>query len=393
MTEQEESASSSGPVGRFESSPEPGVINLGIGQPSPDLLPLDLVNDASKRFFAQAKPSELNYGPLAGDESYLESLSRLLEMEYGKPASPDCLFLTTGNSHGLDFACSSFTSPGDTVFIEHPTYFLALQILRDRGLRIVPVPVDRDGLDTDRLEIELRRHRPKFLYTIPSYHNPTGSTMSRERRDRVLHLSREYDFLVVADEVYQSLYFEDSPPAAFGTCASQGNVLSLGSFSKILAPAMRVGWVQTDERHRQKLARNGVINSSGSSNRYASHIVRHAIECGSLERHIKRLRSELGRRCAAMNRALYTHVGDLARWQTPQGGYFFWLELDRGIDTGELRARAARYATGFQPGAVFSADRDIFQNCLRLSFAHYAEPDIESGISRLGELVRSECGV
>lgn len=391
MVEPEETASSPDTVVSFESSPDPGVINFGIGQPSSDLLPLDLVRDASDRFFAGAEPSALNYGPLAGDESYLESLSRLLEREYGKAASPDSLFLTTGNSHGLDFACSCFTTPGDTVFIEHPTYFLALRILRDRGLRIVPIPVDGNGLDTDRLELELRRHRPKFLYTIPSYHNPTGCTLSSERRDRLVHLSREQDFLIVADEVYQLLYFNDPPPPALGTCADEGNVLSLGSFSKILAPAMRVGWIQTDERHRQRLAMNGVINSSGSPNHYASHIVRHAIESGSLERHIEGLRRELGRRCSAMDRALSEHIGSRARWHMPQGGYFFWLELDGGIDTAKMRDSAARFATGFQPGAVFSADRDVFQNCLRLSFAHYSVPDIEDGISRLGELVRNVC--
>lgn len=373
----------------FDDAPEPGFINFGVGQPSADLLSVDMIRAASDRFIATAQPFELNYGSKQGDVRYLTAVSDLLESEYGQPAPADCLFLTAGNSQALDFVCNRFTSPGDTVFVEDPSYFLAFQILRDHGLELVGIPVDENGLDVDRLEQELRRHRPSLVYTIPSYHNPTGRTLARERRERLVELSRAHDFVIAADEVYQMLYFGDPPPPAIGTYAQQGNVLSLGSFSKILAPGMRLGWIQTDEKHMQKLLASGVINSGGSFNQYSSHIVRHAMEAGLLSDFIKQLRTSFRSRVAAMDRALRKHVGERATWQVPQGGYFFWLELDDAVDTAKLRRRADEFRTGFQPGDVFSPQPGNFTNFLRLSFAHYNEADIEEGVARLGQLLEN----
>lgn len=371
----------------FDDAPKPGFINFGVGQPSADLLSVELIRAASERFFAVAQPFELNYGSKQGDVRFLAAVSGLLEREYGQPAPADCLFLTAGNSQALDFVCNRFTRPGDTVFVEDPSYFLAFQILRDHGLEIVGIPLDDDGLDVDRLEQALGRHRPKLVYTIPSYHNPTGRTLSRERRERLVALSREHDFVIAADEVYQMLYYGDPPPPAIGTYAGQGNVLSLGSFSKILAPGIRLGWIQTDAEHMQTLLSSGVINSGGSFNHYVSHIARHAMEAGLLSDFIKELRNSFRSRVQTMDRVLREHVGDRARWQVPQGGYFFWLELDGDVDTAKLRERADAYRSGFQPGDVFSVQPDGLRNYLRLSFAHYTEPDIEEGVVRLGKLL------
>jgi len=382
-------ARSAANVVTFDDAPEPGFINFGVGQPSADLLSVDLIRAASDRFIATAQPFELNYGSRQGDVRYLAAVSELLESEYGQPAPADCLFLTAGNSQALDLVCNRFTRPGDTVFVEDPSYFLAFQILRDNGLKVVGIPVDEHGLDVDQLEQQLQHHRPSLLYTIPSYHNPTGRTLSRERRERLVTLSREHDFVIAADEVYQMLFYGDPPPPAIGTYAEQGNVLSLGSFSKILAPGMRLGWIQTDAAHMQTLLASGVINSGGSFNHYSSHIVRHAMEAGLLSGFMRQLRGSFCARVAAMDRALREHVGGRARWQVPQGGYFFWLELDRDVDAAKLRKQADEFRTGFQPGDVFSPEPGNFRNYLRLSFAHYTEPDIEEGVARLGQLLKS----
>lgn len=373
----------------FDDAPKPGYINFGVGQPSADLLSVPLVRAASERFLAGAEPFEFNYGSRQGDPRFLAQLGRFLGEQYGRPAPARCLFQTAGNSQALDFVCNRFTRPGDTVFVEDPSYFLAFSILRDHGLKIVGIPLDEDGLDVDRLEHELERHRPKLVYTIPSYHNPTGRTLSRERRERLVALSREHDFVIAADEVYQMLYYGDPPPPAVGTYAGEGNVLSLGSFSKIMAPAMRLGWIQTNERLMRTLLASGVVNSGGSFNHFSSHVVRHAIESEQLPAFIGELRASYGARVTAMDRALRKHVGDRATWHVPRGGYFFWLGFGEDVDTRKLHARADDFRTGFQPGDVFSPQPGGFRHHLRLSFAHYAEADIEEGIERFGRLLHA----
>lgn len=380
------------PVVTFDDVAAPGHINFGIGQPSPDLLPLELVRAASERFFAQAGPLDLNYGATQGDVRFRKALSSLLEREYGRPAPPATLFLTAGNSQALDFVCSRFTRPGDTVFVEDPSYFLAFQVLRDHGLDIIGIPVDADGMDIEALERELERRQPTLLYTIPSYHNPTGVTMSHERRARLVELSREHDFLVVADEVYQMLWYGDPPPPALGTWAEEGNVLSLGSFSKILAPAMRLGWIQTNAGLMRRLLGSGLVNSGGSLNQFASHVVRHAIEDGLLEELLHRLRHAYGERVQVMDRELRAHAGEFLEWQAPDGGYFFWLRMREPRDTTALKAHVGEFRTGFQPGALFSADGEGLRDYLRLSFAHYTEAEIEEGVSRLAALLRAHAG-
>jgi len=373
----------------FDDAPKAGFINFGVGQPSPDLLRVDLVRQASERFLAEAEPLDLNYGATSGDVRFREALGRLLDEEYGQPTSPDSLFVTGGNSHALDFICSRFAAPGDTVLVEDPSYFLAFQIIRDHGLKIVGIPMDDDGIDVEQLEQAVKRHRPTLLYTIPSYQNPTGRTMSRERREKLVALSRAYDFTIVADEVYQLLHYGEPPPPALGTYAEQGNVLSMGSFSKILAPAMRLGWIQTDRKHMQTLMASGVVNSGGSFNHYASHIVRHAIESGSLAEHMAILRQHFCARVAAMDEALHEQLGDQLRWRRPDGGYFFWLEMLRDVDTARLREHIDEFQTGFQPGVLFTPGGNGLHNFLRLSFAHYLEDDIREGIGRLAALVRT----
>jgi 2-aminoadipate transaminase len=366
----------------FDGAPPPGTINLGIGQPSADLLPVDLLQEASESFLGEAHPLELNYGVLAGDGRFLESLAGYLGEEYHTTVSPESLFVTGGSSQALDLVSTVFCKSGDTVFVEEPSYFLAFQIFRDHGLNVVSVPTDEDGVSIDALEALLADHDPAFIYTIPSYHNPGGHCLSAERRARLIELSQKHGFLIVADEVYQLLHYFDEPPPAFGTMIESDTVLSLGSFSKILAPAMRLGWIQTGPRLRERILANGFVNSGGSISHYSSHIVRHAIDIGVLPAHVERLRRTYRNRVETMQKSLETQFGDLATWRRPDGGYFFWIRLAGDVDTATLRDRARELQAGFQAGSVFSNTGNL-RNFLRLSFAHYNEGDIRRGIARV----------
>lgn len=369
----------------FDGAAPAGTINLGIGQPSADLLPVGLMREASESFFRGAHANDLNYGDMQGDPRFLESLAGYLSEEYGVATNADALFVTGGNSQALDLVSSVFARPGDTVFVEEPSYFLAFQIFRDHGLNVVGIPTDNDGLDLEQLQLALEHHKPAFVYTIPTYHNPGGQSLSGERRKKLVDLSKQHEFLIVADEVYQLLYYDDVPPPALGTMIDSNTVLSLGSFSKILAPGLRLGWIQTSSALRQKLMTNGFVNSGGSINHYASHVVRQAIDLGLLAGHVTHLRLAYGARLMAMEDALQGHFADIAEWSLPGGGYFFWLKLPAGVDTAPLKQQAAKMEAGFQPGSVFSSNGG-FHNYLRLSFAHYNEEDIATGVARLRPL-------
>ena len=373
----------------FDGAAPAGTINFGIGQPSADLLPVDLVREASGQFFDGAQPFELNYGVMEGDDRFLDSLATFLTKNYGAPASSDELFVTGGNSQAMDLVSVVFANPGDTVFVEEPSYFLAFQIFRDHGLNVVGIPVDENGLCVESLEQELKSHSPAFLYTIPSYHNPGGQCTTEERRRRVIELAEKHDFLVVADEVYQLLNYFGSPPPAYGTMTGSKRVLSLGSFSKILAPGLRLGWIQTSSCLRERLKSHGFVNSGGAINHIGSLIVRKAIDSGALDSHIAGLRRSYRARVEAMDEALAEHFDGIAKWTRPDGGYFFWLEFDEAVDTVPLRQKARELQTGFQSGAVFSSCGKL-NHCLRLSFAHYKEDDIKEGIARLRLLFRED---
>ena len=369
----------------FDGAPPPGTINLGIGQPSADLLPVELVQQASEAFFAHAEPFELNYGVIAGDARFLDSLAAFLTSSSGAATTPETLFATGGNSQALDLVSTVFAKPGDTVFVEEPSYFLAFQIFRDHHLNITGIPMQHDGPDMDALHHELEKSSPAFFYTIPSYHNPTGWSSSAARRQEIVAVAEEHGFLVVADEPYQQLFYYLEPPPAYGTMIASEVVLSLGSFSKILAPGMRLGWIQTCDELRRRILGNGFINSGGSINHISSHIVRHAIDSGLLDTHLDKLRATFRGRLEAMDEALHEHFDGLATWTRPDGGYFFWLRFNESVDAAALRRKAPELETGFQAGDVFSS-AGRFGNYVRLCFAHYNEEDIREGIGRMRPL-------
>jgi DNA-binding transcriptional MocR family regulator len=375
----------------FDEAPPPGTINFGIGQPSADLLPVDLVGQASESFFRDAQPLELNYGSRQGDPRFLDSLAAFLTASYGAEVSPDCLFVTGGNSQAIDMVSNVFANPGDTVFVEEPSYFLAFKIFRDHGLNIVSLPMDQDGVNIPALEKALQNVTPAFIYTIPSYHNPTGICASEERRTRLVELAQAHAFKIVADEPYQLLYYKEAPPPALGTMAASEVVVSLGSFSKILAPGMRLGWVHTSPALREKVMASGFVRSGGSINQISSHIARHAIDNGLLEKHVDKLRNVYRSRAEIMDDALHAHFDGLAEWTRPNGGYFFWLRMDKSVHTASFRDKARELETGFQPGSSFSSTGNL-ENYLRLSFAHYDEADIREGISRLRRIFNDDIG-
>ncbi len=360
----------------------PGIIDLAVGHPGLELLPLDLLRDAAAHRLAQGDRSLLQYGYEQGDFRFRAELAGFLGRHYASEVSPDALFVSGGVSQALDLVCGLFTRPGDLVLVEEPTYFLALRIFEDHRLQVQGIATDGDGLIPAALRDELRARRPVMLYTVPTHQNPTGTSLSESRRREVVALCREHGVLLVADEVYHLLTFDGAPPRPLASEAAAGGVLSLGSFSKILAPGLRLGWVQGAPDLLKRLSTCGFLDSGGGLGPFTSAVVRGLLEVGTQEAHLQRLRGVYRARSRAMAASLEKSFGARAHFAPPAGGFFFWMSLEGVDDTSALLERSRARGVTFAPGKRSSTcggqgDR------LRLSFSYYDEERIAQGIARL----------
>lgn len=370
-----------------------GVVDLGVGQPQDAILPADLIGRAMGAAGATPDSLGLPYGLERGAGSARAALADFLTDQYGIPVAAEQLFISNGNSQAIDLCCAVLTKPGDVVFVEEPTYFLALRIFADHGLRVVGIAVDDDGLSTTDLEAQLAKHSPRLVYVIPTGQNPTGSSMPTERRRRLVELARQHDFLVLADDAYQLLHYADSVPEPLAAHVDSGVVVSLGTFSKILAPGLRLGWIQSSEALLDALAARGQLLSGGGLNPFTSALITSVLQDGGMVTYLEELRRTLHRRLTAMDEALQMHLPSGVTYRRPDAGYFFWLRVPEPFDSVAFLPVARAAGVGFQPGLVFSTTEQ-HANCLRISFAYYDEPTLTAAVASLGKLVassRSSC--
>ena len=366
------------------------VTDFGIGQPNDAILPVEILARAAASHFSQGLRYPLQYGTERGDGSLRLALGEFLSGHYGLDVDPEPILITNGNSQAIDLVCGALTKPGDVVLVEDPSYHLALDIFRDHQLRLVGVPVDADGLSIDALVEALDRHRPALVYTIPSYHNPTGVTLSATRCQQLVDLALEHQFLIVADEVYHLLRYrnDNNDPAPMAAHVGSGVVLSLGTFSKILAPGLRLGWIQAAEPLLARLAARGFIVSGGGLNPFTSALVAVTLSDGSVDQYLAQLRTLLATRVATMDAGLRAHFPADIGYEVPTGGYFFWLRFTDGVATPAFTHRAQAHKVGFRPGNLFSITGGL-ANHMRLSFAYYDIDRIEAGLAVLGQVIRT----
>ncbi len=380
--------SSDAPVRSTQVSLPPGMVHFGIGQPDFSLLPMQLMATAAAHRLAQGDPSLLNYGAEQGDGYFRLALADFLAAAYGQAVDAERLLVTGGASQGLDLICTLFARRGDVIFVEEPSYFLALRIFADHGLRVLSLPTDADGLDLDALEQALAMHQPAFLYTIPTFQNPTGATLPPSRRARLAELSRRHDLLIVADEVYHLLNYGAPPPAPLAAYADEASILSLGSFSKILAPGLRLGWMQGTPAAIEKVALCGLTDSGGSLNHFTSGLVRSLLELELLGPYIAQLKAVYAARAQALSAALRRELPD-ATFADAIGGFFLWVTLPEAVDTSRLLETAQRFQVGFQPGVNFSSQGGL-RHAMRLCFAFHNIPALELGVVRLRQALEAE---
>ena len=384
-----------GPPAFTQNTLREGFVEFAFGEPDPALLPVGLVREAAERALLGAGPAALAYGSSEGPEALRAAIAARTTAREGLPLAAADVLVSGGNSQALDQAMTMLTEPGDVVFVECPTYNLALGIIADHSVDVVGVPMDGEGLDVGALETAVREvktsgRRVRLLYTIPTFHNPAGVSLSEPRRRRLLELARREGLIVVEDDVYRELSFAGEAPPALRAMDPAAPVVRLGSFSKSLAPGLRLGWFDAPTELRERLAASGVVESGGCVSQFSAHVVAALLDAGAYGAHVAALRLTYASRCEALLGALREHLPAGCSVTAPAGGFFLWLTLPPGLTASELLPVAERHRVGFAPGRRFRTDGD--DRGLRLAFSLYDEASLAEGARRLAAAVTAAAG-
>jgi 2-aminoadipate transaminase len=369
----------------LEMSMRPGVISFAVGLPSPQHVPLTLFQTLIGQSFERAGAHALLQTPTEGHLPLREALARWLTTR-GLHCSAEEVMVLSGSQQGLQLTAQLLLNPGETVIVEAPTYFGALEAFRRVGARIVAVPVDGEGMHVDRLAAVLRHHRPKLIYTLPTFQNPSGQVMSLERRKELLRLAAGHGIPILEEDTYAELRYDGSPVPSLKAMDTAGIVLSISTFSKILFPGLRLGWMVAP---RQVIRRFALSKQTDDlhSNTLGQWAIERMMTEGHLESHLVKIRGVYRRQRDVMARALEAGGIEGMRWQFPRGGFYFWCELPRNVDRARLSALAAEQAVNFLPGDPCFADEPESQ-LVRLNFTFPAEGEIEEGVTRFLSAVR-----
>lgn len=374
----------------------PDLISFAPGFPAPDMFAWDEFRDIAQTVLDGSDASVLQYGPTRGYRPLVEALPQILA-ERGVRATPDDMIVTTGSQQALDLCARVFVDPGDAVLVELPTYTGAITAFRNVQARLVGVQQGADGLDLDDLDRALVRERGAgrrvaFLYVVPNFQNPTGVLISLEKRRALLEWAAWRDVLIVEDDPYGALHFDDVATAAetrpIKADDADGRVVYLSSFSKTVAPGFRVAWITAPAPVAAKLeiAKQAADLCTGGLDQ---RIVYEVWKRGVLSARLPILRQYYQRKRTAMEQALRRELGDLVSWPEPKGGFFLWAALPETVNTDALLTRALAHAVVYVAGSAFFVDGRS-SNRARLSFSAPSIERIDQGIQRLAHAVREE---
>lgn len=371
------------------------VISFAPGYPAPETFPWDDFSQISAELLASRDAGVLQYGPTRGYKPLLEAILGILQRR-GIAASMEHLLVTTGSQQGLDLVARVFVDPGDVILVELPTYVGAISAFRNLQASMVGVPQEADGIDLDALEATYQRvrqegRRVKFLYVVPNFQNPTGLLIGLDKRRRLLAWAERRDVLIVEDDPYRELYFEDSASEAdvrpIKADDTSGRVVYLSSFSKTLAPGFRVAWIAASPAIAVKLemAKQAEDLLTGSLDQ---RMVYEACRRGVLDRQLPILRRHYAHKRDVMQAALQRELRG-ATWPTPKGGFFLWVALPPEIDASAMIYRAIEHGVIYVTGDAFYVNQEG-RNMLRLSFSAPTPDRIEAGVARLAATLRDE---
>ena len=362
------------------------IISLAAGTPAIELLPAEMLNAIFAEGLVRARQSALGYCPVEG----LLSLRRDIAMRMrnrGVAVDAQHILILSGSTQGIGLVGRFLLNPGDEVVVEVPTYLGAIQTFRALGARVIGVPTDSDGMRVDLLETILARHRPRLIYTLPTFQNPTGVVMSPERRRRLLLLARRYQTPILEDDPYSEVYFEGKQPQPLKSLDTHSQVIYLSTFSKILAPGFRVAWLVSPEPMLERLTLHKQIFDL-NTNALGQWAVSEILQRDSLiDNHLAKLRHYYQNKRDLMLQAIRTHLRDAVRVNPPGGGFHLWCRLQGDVRARALLREATREHVAFVIGEPFHVDGGGQQH-FRLGFAFPEEEKIEEGVRRIGVALR-----
>ncbi len=372
----------------------PDVISFAGGLPAPDVFPIDKFKEAAEVVLTEMGPSALQYGTTEGYQPLREMLARNAT-KYGLQISPDNVLITTGSQQALDLLGRIFINRGDRVLVESPTYLGAIQAWNAYGVKYVTIPFDDNGMQTDLLESRLRTGI-KFIYVLPNFQNPTGVTLSRERRKVLVEMADAYGVPIVEDDPYGQLRYEgehlppvvvmDNEMRAKEVPIYSGNVIYTSTFSKILAPGLRLAWVVAPTEVIKKLvqAKQGADLNTSTLTQFLAYQVANT---PWMKTHIRNIRTVYSERRNVMIEALREYMPEGVKWTEPKGGLFLWVTLPEGMDSGAIFKTAVEAKVAFVPGGSFHP-LGGGENTMRLNFS-YSKPEIiVEGIKRLAKVIK-----
>ena len=371
---------------------KPGIISFAGGFPDSAMFDVDGIREASNAALAQDPGAALQYGATEGFGPLREQLAHFMGQKGAKDVAPEQLIVTTGSQQALDLLGKTLISPGDKVIVEGPTFLATIQCFRLYGAELISAPIDGDGVQTDKLEALIAEHKPKFVYLIPTFGNPSGAMLSAERRKRVLELAVQYNTLIVEDDPYGDLYFGDAPPPSLMAMSpqvpgSRDLLVHCGSLSKVLSPGLRVGWMIAPAELLAKATMCKQFSDAHTST-FAQATAAQYLKAGRMPATLDKVRSVYAKRAQTMGDALRSELGDAVSFVQPQGGLFVWARLTgaggKVADGNAYAKRAIDQGVAFVPGSPFfcaNPDHATF----RLSFATVGEDKILEGVSRLAK--------
>ena len=370
---------------------KPGIISFAGGFPDSAMFDVEGLKEASQKALGEEAGGALQYGATEGYEPLRTQLSAFMKTK-GVDVDPSGLIVTTGSQQALDLLGKTMISPGDKVIVEGPTFLATIQCFRLYGAQLISAPIDANGVKTDELEKLIAEHKPKFVYLIPTFGNPSGAMLTLERRKKVLELAVKYQTLIVEDDPYGDLYFGEAPPPSILALSkdvpgSRELLAHCGSLSKVLSPGLRIGWMIAPAELLAKATMCKQFSDAHTST-FSQATAAQYLKSGRMPGTLAHVREVYGQRAQAMGAALKRELGDAVSFTQPQGGLFFWARLTGAngklADAGELAKRAIEQLVAFVPGAPFYAEKPD-TSTLRLSFATADVAKIEEGVKRLGQ--------
>jgi len=362
----------------------PEVISFAGGLPAPELFPIEGLRKACQKVLEEIGPAALQYSLTTGVPPLKRFLAERVSKQ-GFEVAAGSIQVTAGSQQGLDLVGRLFVEPGSVVITEIPTYLGAIQAFNFYGAKYVSVPMDENGVLIDQLEDKVKESKPRIIYIVPNFQNPSGITLSEERRHQLVEIAKRYEVPIIEDNPYGELRYAGKEVASIQSIGGD-YVIQLQTFSKIVSPGLRIGWISASKEIMALFER--VKQSTDlHTNTFCQYVIAEFAKDGSLDRHIEELKVAYSERRQVMLNAMEQYFPEEVNWTKPEGGLFLWVELPRGMNSAELLDKAIEKKVAYVPGSPFYAQTKG-ENTMRLNFSNASPEKIVEGIRRLGQVIK-----